>query len=322
MELSADQRSALADVLTGVFGPGTEITDLRSLSAGASRLSWALDVAIGGRTRELVLQRERVAGRGNIDVGSEVRLLRAVRGGGVPVPEVIAWDADGERLGGGFVVATRVAGATVARSILRDAAYVEARAGFAAGCGRILATIHAVSKADVAPLDGTDRLDRVAQVLDVLPVRRPAFEYALRRLRATRPPPRPATLVHGDFRLGNLVMGPDGIRAVLDWELAHLGDPVEDLGWLCATPWRFGGPGAVAGIGDVETLLAAYREHGGPSVGPDEVRWWQIFGALQWGVYCLLQAQAHLSGDFPSMELAVVGRRAAEMEYDVLAALP
>jgi aminoglycoside phosphotransferase (APT) family kinase protein len=318
VELTGDQRAALADAL----GPGTGITALRSLSAGASRLSWSLDAVVAGEPRELVLQRQRVPGQGNCDVGTEVRLLRAAAACGVPVPEVVAHDPVGTGVGGGFVVTTRVEGATLARVIQRDDAYAAARATFAADCGRILAAIHAVPVPDVAPLDGTDRLDRLAATMDSLTVRRPAFEYALRRLRSSRPPARPVALVHGDFRLGNLVMGPDGVRAVLDWELAHLGDPVEDLGWLSARPWRFGGPAPVGGIGDADALLAAYRSHGGAAVPPAELRWWQVYGALQWGVYCLLQAQVHLSGYFPSVELAVVGRRAAEMEYEVLVALP
>jgi len=124
--------------------------------------------------------------------------------------------------------------------------------------------------------------------------------------------------VHGDFRLGNLIVGPDGVRAVLDWELAHLGDPREDLGWLCARVWRFGWPDMVGGMGTVADLLDAYARHGGDRVDPADLFWWQVLATLRWGAICLEQARVHLSAEFRSVELAVIGRRAAEMEYELM----
>jgi aminoglycoside phosphotransferase (APT) family kinase protein len=129
-------------------------------------------------------------------------------------------------------------------------------------------------------------------------------------------------LVHGDFRLGNLIVGPDRIEAVLDWELVHLGDPLEDLGWLCARPWRFRGPGPVGGMGEYDDLLAAYERESGTAVDGEELRWWEVFATLRWGVICLLQAARHLSGSERSVELAAIGRRVAETELDLLDCLP
>ena len=134
-----------------------------------------------------------------------------------------------------------------------------------------------------------------------------------------RRPARPV-LVHGDLRLGNLIVGPDGLRAVLDWELVHAGSPAEDLGWLCVKAWRFGAarPGRRA-WGRRDELLAAYRAAGGADIGPDELRWWEIHGTLRWGVICMRQARAHLSGAHRSVELAAIGRRVCEQEWDLLA---
>jgi aminoglycoside phosphotransferase (APT) family kinase protein len=122
--------------------------------------------------------------------------------------------------------------------------------------------------------------------------------------------------VHGDFRNGNLIIGPDGVRAVLDWELVHLGDPMEDLGWLCTRAWRFGGAPPVGGFGQYADLFAAYEEQSGIAVDPEVVAWWELCGTVKWGVICIMQAQRHLGGGERSVELAAIGRRLYEQEYD------
>jgi aminoglycoside phosphotransferase (APT) family kinase protein len=127
--------------------------------------------------------------------------------------------------------------------------------------------------------------------------------------------------VHGDFRLGNMIVGPNGLRAVIDWELAHLGDPMEDLGWLCVKAWRFGGAAPVAGLGRYEELFEAYEASGGGRVDPSVVHWWEVLGTWKWAIMCIMQANVHLSGAARSHELAAIGRRVCENEYDLLIAL-
>ena len=127
-------------------------------------------------------------------------------------------------------------------------------------------------------------------------------------------------IVHGDFRLGNVIVQPGGLAAVLDWELAHLGDPAEDLGWLSVRAWRFGSPHEVAGIGSIDDLLRAYHlANGRPEIDAARVHWWIVAGTLMWGVMCVTQANAHTSGALRSVELAAIGRRIAEQEHDLLA---
>ncbi|MEZ5205083.1 MAG: phosphotransferase family protein [Acidimicrobiales bacterium] len=158
-----------------------------------------------------------------------------------------------------------------------------------------------------------------ANGLDLLDEHRPAFELALRWLADRRPPERPTSVVHGDFRVGNLLVDPDhGLRAVLDWELAHLGDPLEDLGWLCVRAWRFGGDGEAGGVGPLDDLLDAYAEATGEPVSADDVHWWIVAGTLTWGLICAVQARRHLDGHVRSVELATIGRRVCETEYDLL----
>jgi aminoglycoside phosphotransferase (APT) family kinase protein len=295
------------------------------LSGGASRTTWAFDaVAAGGRRRPLVLQRRRPAAVGDavagaaagtaVPVAGEAALLAAAARCGVPVPRVVAAGDD-------WLVTERVPGETIARRVLRDDRYGAARSRLVGDCGRALAAVHRLRPASVPGLAGAepvDELDRWRSVLDDVGHPSPAFELGFRWLAANRPPPVDPVVVHGDFRLGNLVVGDDGLRAVLDWELAHVGDPREDLGWLCVRAWRFGGAGRVAGLGSVEELLDAY----GGDVDPLAVRWWEALGTLKWGVMCLLQAAAHLSGAVRSVELAAIGRRVVENEHDLLALLP
>jgi len=161
-------------------------------------------------------------------------------------------------------------------------------------------------------------LARLRETYDALAQPHPTFELAFRALGGDRPPARRA-LVHGDFRIGNLMVGAQGVSGVLDWELAHLGDPLEDLGWLCAPAWRFTRPDRpAAGLGTREQLAAAYERHAGVEVDRAALRRWELAGTLRWGVICVMQAFTHLSGASRSIELAVIGRRACEVEWDLL----
>ncbi|MHB1445777.1 MAG: phosphotransferase family protein, partial [Acidimicrobiales bacterium] len=149
----------------------------------------------------------------------------------------------------------------------------------------------------------------------------PVFEAAFRWLEDNRPAPRVPSIVHGDFRNGNLIVGPDGIRAVLDWELAHVGDPMEDLGWLCVKSWRFGVGLPVGGFGTYEDLITGYEEAGGDPVERSSLLWWEVFGNLRWGIICMMQASAHTGRAIRSVELAAIGRRVCEVEWDLLSIL-
>jgi Ser/Thr protein kinase RdoA (MazF antagonist) len=213
-------------------------------------------------------------------------------------------------------VMRRVPGETIARRILRDEKYARARGMLVRQLAQFAAGLHALDAPVFFPRP--DPLAGLREQLDEFGRPSEVFELALAELSASPPPPRDPVLVHGDYRLGNLVVGPEGLRAVLDWELTHAGNPAEDLGWLCVKAWRFGAAGAVAGLGAREELLGAYRAAGGADISPDELRWWEILGTLRWGVICLTQARAHLSGAHRSVELAAIGRRVCEQEWDLL----
>jgi aminoglycoside phosphotransferase (APT) family kinase protein len=298
---------------------GADVAGLERLSGGASRETWVFE-ADG---RPLILQRQRPgAGAAAVSMASEVALLRGAAEGGVPVPAVVADATDGAALGAPAVVVERLEGETIARKLLRDDEYAGVRPKVAGECGAILAAIHQLPADRFGELTQTDPIESMRTTLDSLGEPHPAFELALRWLDRHRPEPRPPTVVHGDFRTGNLIVDADRVVAVLDWELAHLGDPLEDLGWFCVRAWRFGADDRPAGgFGSREELWAAYETAGGTPVDPDAARWWEVHGTLRWGVICMVQAASHLLGISRSMELAAIGRRTCENEHDVLALL-
>ena len=290
-----------------------EIHGLRRLSGGASRETWRFE-ADG---RPLILQRQRA---GDVrDMLIEAGVVRAAGRGGAPVPELI--DARRRDDGMAFMVLEAVEGETIARKILRDDDYAAARPRLVGDFGAALARIHALDATAIAGLQHTDQLEYYTGVLDDLGQPHPVLELVRNWLVDTRPAEGTPTLVHGDFRLGNLIVGEDGLGAVIDWELAHLGDPMEDLGWLCVKAWRFGQRPPVAGLGEYDELFEAYSAAGGGDVDADVVRWWEVLGTWKWAVMCVLQASVHLGGAARSHELAAIGRRVCENEHDLFLAL-
>jgi aminoglycoside phosphotransferase (APT) family kinase protein len=296
------------------------VQGMRRLSGGASRLTSAFELEPGGGpTRPLILQQDRgdgVAPSGR--AGTEAALLRAAGAAGVPVPSVVAvGDGRDDGLGSGWLVVERLEGETIPRKILRDPEWAGARRALTAQCGRALAAIHTIDPASIDGLAPRDPFADPLPFLDALGEARPLLELGVRWLGAHRPPAGRRVTVHGDFRSGNLLVGPEGLRAVLDWELAHGGEAAEDIGWLCAPAWRFGGRGAVGGFGALDELLAAYAAAGGEEIEPARVAWWQVYATVKWAVICALQASAHLRGATRSVELAAIGRRVCESEWDL-----
>lgn len=311
---------ALADVVGSALGCSVEIRDLVRLSGGASRQTFSFDAVHDGSVEELIL---RLAPPVISDaIGAtmllEASAMREAARVGAPVPEVLAESAETEPLGGSFILMRRVAGETIARKILRDDTYAGIRPRLAGQCGEILGKLHQMDPKALGPMTDAYQLDGLRAVLDGSGVVSPMLELAFRWLDQNRPSESRSAVVHGDFRNGNLMIGPDGVRAVLDWELLHLGDPMEDLGWLCTRAWRFGGKGPVGGFGEYDDLFAGYEKTSGIAVDPEVVKWWELLGTVKWGVICIVQANRHLSGSQRSVELAAIGRRLAEQEYDVL----
>ena len=190
---------------------------------------------------------------------------------------------------------------------------------------KALAAIHAVPTAGLPELvtsSALTELEKYEAVYRGSGAERPIFEAAIRFLRDRAPPLETPVLVHGDFRNGNIMVHPEqGLVGVLDWELAHLGDPAEDMGWICTRSWRFGGGKPVGGFGDYADLLDAYHAAGGREVSLERVLYWEMLGSLKWGCMCLTMYMAYASGADASVERAMIGRRASETEIDLVALL-
>jgi len=310
--------------------PGCDgIAGLQRLSAGATLQTWAFDAVGAGAPQPLILRRSPGGLRGaeSLPLADEAALLRALAAGSPSLQPVlaevlhVATPDDG--LGDGFIM-RRVAGETIPRKIQRDAAFAAARPQLVGQLGAALAAIH---RADPATLPALPRrglqatLDKLQARCESLARPNPVFAYALRWLQQHRPDPagERLALVHGDYRLGNVIVDDGGLAAVLDWEIAHLGDPAEDLAWLCLPPWRFGRIGQpVAGLGPREQLFQAYQAAGGGPVDAARVRWWQAAGSLRWGLGCAGMREWFDSGRDPSVERAMIARRVSENEIDLL----
>lgn len=313
------------------------VTGLQRLPGGASRETWGFDAEwqANGRheRRALILRRDPPGSHLKGERRQEFELLALAAQSGVPVPQVYWCEEDPSLLGAPFFLMERVAGETLPRRLLRDEMYAEARRRLPQQLARALAAIHSIP-ADHPHLRGLPapppgqpaalfELDRFEQIYRGLaPDPHPVFELAFRWLRQHAVPEERRTVVHGDFRVGNILFGPDGLRAVLDWELAHLGDPLEDLGWLCVRSWRFGNDHLpVGGLADRGEFFAAYEQAAGVRIDPERVRYWEVLGNLKWGVITIVQLRTHLDGAVPNVELAAIGRRTAEVEFELLHAM-
>ena len=310
------------------FYPGaTGVTGAAKLSGGASQETWTFDIVHPSGTIGAILRRappgygaspsrSHVAG-----LDAEAMLMQLAHDVGLPSPRVLHVLTPEEGLGRGFIMA-RVEGETIARKILRDAEFAQARLLLARQLGKIAAGIHGLSRAKLPNLRSMTATKEIADLdreYRSFNWPRPVFELALRWLADHDPgPSRQVTLVHGDFRNGNLIIGPDGVRAVLDWELAHFGDPMEDLGWICVNSWRFGEiDRPVGGFGSREDLFAGYEEAGG-KVDADRVMFWEVMGTLRWGIMCGRMMQRFRNAPDHPMEQAMIGRRPSETEIDLL----
>lgn len=311
------------------------VEELRLLTGGASRQTWSFDAVVEDpdgetATEALILRADPRTTAGLATGEMEFALLAAAGEAGVPVPKVHFMGDDS--LDMPFLIMERVEGETIPRRLLRNDEYAQARNSMTAQLGSILAKLHqtpvddprlqALSRPPSGVSPAEHELGRYEQIYRaVTPDPHPAFELAFRWLyeRARALDPCPPTLVHGDFRIGNVIFGPEGARAILDWELAHIGDPTEDIGWICVRSWRFGNDELhVGGLGSREEFRQAYEEAGGVAVDPERVRFWETFGNLRWGISCIIQAKGYLDGRSKSVELASIGRRVAETEWELL----
>ena len=320
----AELSPKLAAVLGDALGAGTEIENLRALTGGASRTTWAFEAVTDKQRRALIL---RTGPPDDVHAGMELeaRAQAAATAAGAPVPHILVADDSVGALGNPFLICEEIKGETIVRRIQRQLDQTDgqaARARLLGQCAQALAAIHRADP-NLPGLTREDQLDEWRGRLDAMSDTTATFEWVFRWLAANRPSTSqssPIVLVHGDFRMGNLIVDGSGLVAVLDWELVHAGEAYEDLAWFCIRAWRFGAPAGLGagGLGSIESFLSAYEDAGGTSVDRVAFHWWLVLATLRWGVICRHQAERHLSGQARSVELAAIGRRVCETEWDLL----
>jgi len=321
---AAELEPKLAAVLHTALGADrVTVENLRALTGGASRTTWAFDAVTGDGRRSLIL---RTGPADDVHAGMDLEAgaQRAAAAAGAPVPHILVADGSPAALGNPYLICDEVKGETIVRRIQRrlDAEGHAGRQALLRQCAQALAAIH---RADLRGL-GLSREDQLAHWrgrLDAMGDTTATFEWAFRWLEANRPPkpePSATVLVHGDYRMGNLIVDGSDLAAVLDWELVHAGEAYDDLAWFCIRAWRFGAPAGLGagGLGSVESFVGAYEEASATTVDRVALHWWLVLATLRWGVICRYQAERHLTGQFRSVELAAIGRRVSETEWDLL----
>jgi aminoglycoside phosphotransferase (APT) family kinase protein len=325
-----DRTAALADWLSGAAGSRVKIAAMSLLSGGAIQQNWRLDACVDGQPAAWVLRTDAAATLSHSrSRAEEFALLRAAHAAGVTVAEPLFLCGDVAVTGAPFLIMRRAGGIAAGHRVARGETLGGGREALAAALGRELARIHAIRPpredlAFLAPPSPDPCARFVADMrghLDRGGAPRPILEWGLRHLERTRYPTDDTVLCHNDYRTGNFMVAEDGIAAILDWEFAAWGDPHEDIGWLCAPCWRFGGPGEVGGIGSRAAFAAAYEGASGRAIDPARVAWWELAALIRWAVIALAQAERHLSGREPSLELALTGHVVPELELQVMRAV-
>ena len=309
------------------YVPGcSELVLAERLSGGASQETYRLTAMIDGAEKLLALRRspggeypERTAQHPGLDV--EALLMQSAFAVGVPEPEVYYVLTRDDGLGDGFVMEW-LEGEALGARITRAPEFENIRPKLAYECGKVLAKIHKID------LDSTGLRDKLWTIspaefveqtwerYQLLETPQPMIDYTARWLLDHLPTEFESRLVHNDFRNGNFMLSPDGIEAVLDWEVAHIGDPMRDLGWICTNSWRFGHDQPVGGFGTYEDLFRGYEDESGRLVNPEHVRFWEVFGSFWWAVGCLGMAEHYRSGPDKTVERPAIGRRSSECQVD------
>jgi aminoglycoside phosphotransferase (APT) family kinase protein len=322
--MSADQ-TALAGWLTTLWGTPVEVELLGQSTAGARRRNLLFTATTEETTRRFVATVLPTRDIAILSMADEAGVRQVARDAGVPVPEVVGVELDESVLGGEFFVSELIEGETIPRKLLRLVEREGIGDRIVAQLGTAFARLHSIDPDRApaalarpsAPVGAA--LQGVRVGVDALLRPEPAFSYGVRWLTAHQPTePARHTIVHADVRTGNIIVGEDGLRAILDWETSKVGDPMEDLAWVCTRMWRFGLDDlTVGGLGTVDTLRDAYVAAGGVW-DDDRFLWWRVLTTLRWGLGLAGQAAQHLDGTYRTVVMAASGRRVTEMAFDVL----
>jgi aminoglycoside phosphotransferase (APT) family kinase protein len=324
-------RASLSHYLTQVSGAPATVTRATPMAGGASRDMWRIDVKLNDIEQALVVRRDLPTSMFEqaLSREHEFRLMQAAYDSGIKVARPHFLCTDESVLGAPFFIMDYVDGISIGRKVVQAPELARARALLPMQMAEELAKIHQLDtvkyKLGFLPVPrlghnaAQEAIKQCYDILEGLRIDHPAFEFSLRWAEQNAPPSGSLTFLHGDFRVGNLLVNTQGLIAVADWEFAHMGDAVEELGYCCMRDWRFGmGHLRLGGIADREPFLQAYENIAGVKIDRRAVDFWEFLGNVRWGIICLSQANRHLSGKEPSVEYASLGRRSAEMQCEML----
>tara|TARA_B100000886_G_scaffold102599_1_gene68157 strand:- start:548 stop:1507 length:960 start_codon:yes stop_codon:yes gene_type:complete len=298
----------------------SEIKDFQQLSGGASAETYKLTLK---NKKKYILRRTPKSSESKLAISKklEAKIQKIVKLNNVPVPEILYDFDDKSGFGSGYVMEF-ISGETIPRKILRDNKFKNVNPSITFKMGEILAKIHQsdISKlGELKKMSFNESLEELYKVYSSFKESQPVFEYAFNFLAKKNLRNSNNVLVHGDYRLGNFIISERSISSVIDWELSHVGSPLEDLSWLCVRSWRFGNnKKRVAGLGSLDELINGYESNSSIKIDLKELDTWQIYGSLRWGVICMIQTFYHLNNDLNSLEKAAIGRRVSETEFDLM----
>ena len=323
------QTEEVGEHLSDLLNTSVEVEKVTLLAGGASKEVWKVEGATPEESLDLLVRR---AAGGEIysdtlSLEQEYQVLQAAYEAGVKVPKPYGYfdDLDGREA---FAM-ERLEGESIGRRLVRKEEFEATREALPQRLAEELSKIHAIPLESLPSLPGAQSepatdysLESLERELDLLEEPHPAIELGLSWLREHVPASHGVVLNHGDFRIGNFLVSEEDLVGVVDWEFAHLGDPAEDLGWPLVRAWRFGEDHLrLGGIGEAEPFLERYNSLTGREISKEELFYWEVLGNVRWAIGSHNQAQRHLSGQEPSVELAILGRLAAEVEYEILSLL-
>ena len=297
-----------------------KIKNLVPLTGGASA---DINRIIFEDNKEFIVRRSVVKDKAVMAIpkNMEAKIQKIVKEYGAPVPEIIMEFSEGVEIGEGYVMQS-VGGETIPRKILRDDSYKNIRNKLPYEIGKSLAQIHKTrleKLQDLEKITFSESLEKLFIIYESFDQPQPVFDLAFKWLENQKILDYEEVLVHGDYRFGNFIISEKKLESIIDWELAHIGNPMEDLGWLCVRSWRFGNVNKrAAGLGDVDELIAGYEANSEIKIDKSQLDIWQLYGSLKWGIICMVQTFAHLSGAVKSLEKAAIGRRVSETEFDLM----
>ena len=297
-----------------------KIKNLVPLTGGASA---DINRIIFEDNKEFIVRRSVVKDKAVMAIpkNMEAKIQKIVKEYGAPVPEIIMEFSEGAEIGEGYVMQS-VGGETIPRKILRDDSYKNIRNKLPYEIGKSLAQIHKTKLEklqDLEKITFSESLEKLFVIYESFDQPQPVFDLAFKWLENQKILDYEEVLVHGDYRFGNFIISEKKLESIIDWELAHIGNPMEDLGWLCVRSWRFGNVNKrAAGLGDVDDLIAGYESNSKIKIDKSQLDMWQLYGSLKWGIICMVQTFAHLSGAVKSLEKAAIGRRVSETEFDLM----